>query len=76
MPRIGTVCVYCGASGTMAAVYREAARELGARLAKAGIEIVFGGGHVGLMGLLADAALAAGGRVTGIIPARLRDREL
>jgi hypothetical protein len=60
----------------MAAVYREAARELGARLAKAGIEIVFGGGHVGLMGLLADAALAAGGRVTGIIPARLRDREL
>ena len=56
--------------------YREAASELGARLAEAGIELVFGGGRVGLMGLLADAALARGGRVTGIIPARLRDAEL
>jgi uncharacterized protein (TIGR00730 family) len=71
-----TLCVYCGASGAVAARYREAASELGAGLAAAGIETVFGGGRVGLMGLLADAALAAGGRVTGIIPARLRDAEL
>ena len=73
---IRALCVYCGSSGAVAAPYRAAASELGARLAAAGIELVFGGGRVGLMGLLADAALAAGGRVTGIIPARLRDKEL
>jgi uncharacterized protein (TIGR00730 family) len=76
MPNIKALCVYCGSSGTVAAPYREAASELGARLAKAGIKVVFGGGRVGLMGLLADAALAEGGRVTGIIPARLRNAEL
>jgi len=76
MPTIKALCVYCGSSGRVAAPYREAASELGMRLATAGIEIVFGGGRVGLMGLVADAALAGGGRVTGIIPARLRDAEL
>ncbi len=73
---IRALCVYCGASGAVADVYREAASELGVRLAETGIEVVYGGGHVGLMGLLADAALAHGGRVTGIIPGRLRDAEL
>jgi uncharacterized protein (TIGR00730 family) len=76
MPNIKALCVYCGSSGIVATPYREAASELGMRLAAARIEIVFGGGRVGLMGLLADAALAGGGRVTGIIPARLRDAEL
>jgi uncharacterized protein (TIGR00730 family) len=76
MPSIRAVCVYCGSSGAVAERYREAAGQLGAGLAGAGIETVFGGGRVGLMGLLADAALAAGGRVTGIIPVRLRDAEL
>ena len=76
MPNTKALCVYCGSSGAVAAPYREAASELGARLAGAGIEVVFGGGRVGLMGLLADATLANGGRVTGIIPARLRDAEL
>ena len=76
MPSIRALCVYCGSSGAVAPAYREAASALGASLANAGIEIVFGGGRVGLMGLLADAALANGGRVTGIIPARLRDAEL
>ncbi len=73
---IRQLCVYCGSSGAVAPVYREAASELGARLAAAGIGLVFGGGRVGLMGLLADAALAAGGSVTGIIPAHLRQREV
>ena len=68
--------MYCGSSGAVAACYREAAAELGAGLAMAGIETVFGGGRVGLMGLLAEAALAKGGRVTGIMPSRLRDAEL
>ena len=76
MPSIRALCVYCGSSGAVAAAYREAASELGASLANAGIDVVFGGGRVGLMGLLADAALANDGRVTGIIPARLRDAEL
>jgi hypothetical protein len=73
---IGRVCVYCGSAGAVGERYREAARELGKALAGAGIEVVFGGGRVGLMGLLADAALAAGGRVVGVIPGRLRDAEL
>jgi uncharacterized protein (TIGR00730 family) len=76
MRKIGRLCVYCGSSGTVEVQFRDAARELGARLAAAGIELIYGGGLVGLMGLLADAALAAGGRVTGIIPARLRDAEV
>jgi uncharacterized protein (TIGR00730 family) len=70
------VCVYCGSAGAVAETYRDAARDLGVALAGAGIEIVFGGGRIGLMGLLADAALAAGGKVIGIIPGALRDAEL
>lgn len=73
---INRVCVYCGSSGAVGERYREAARELGRMLAGAGIEVVFGGGRVGLMGLLADAALNAGGRVVGVIPGALRDAEL
>jgi uncharacterized protein (TIGR00730 family) len=76
MRKIRRLCVYCGSSGAVDRQYREAASELGARLAMAEIGVVYGGGRVGLMGLLADAALAAGGVVTGVIPARLRDAEL
>jgi uncharacterized protein (TIGR00730 family) len=76
MARIGRLCVYCASAGNVDEAYREAARELGARLAAAGIGLVFGGGHVGLMGIVADAVLAGGGHVTGVIPVRLRDREL
>src|SRR6266849_3419349 len=76
MQNIRRLCVYCGSSGAVDERYREAARELGAGLATAGIGLVYGGGRVGLMGLLADAVLAAGGDVTGIIPTRLRDAEL
>jgi len=76
MPNIRRLCVYCGSSGAVDRRYREAASELGARLAAAGIGVVYGGGRVGLMGLLADAALAAGGEVIGVIPSRLRDAEL
>ena len=76
MKKIGQVCVYCGSSGAVEARYREAASELGARLAAAGIELVYGGGRVGLMGLLADAVLSAGGQVIGVIPRRLLDAEV
>jgi len=76
MQNIRSLCVYCGSSGAVEAQYREAASELGAALARAGIGLVYGGGRVGLMGLLADAVLAARGRVTGIIPSHLRDAEV
>lgn len=76
MRAIRQLCVYCGSSGKVAPAYREAASELGRRLAAAGIGLVFGGGRIGLMGLLADAVLAGGGEVTGVIPTHLRDREL
>ena len=76
MNQIRRLCVYCGSSGAVEARYREAASELGAHLAAARIELVYGGGRVGLMGLLADAALTAGGKVTGIIPRRLLEAEV
>ena len=74
--RFRSLCVYCGSSGAVSEIYRAAAKQLGACLADSSIELVFGGGKVGLMGLLADAALAKGGRVTGIIPVGLHDAEL
>lgn len=76
MPQIRTLCVYCGSSGAVDEKYRAAATQLGESLAAAGIELVYGGGRIGLMGLLADAVLAGGGRVVRIIPAALRDAEL
>lgn len=74
--RIRQLCVYCGSAGAVDPQYRAAASELGHALARAGIGLVYGGGRNGLMGLLADAALAGGGQVTGIIPAHLEDREV
>ena len=76
MQQIRRVCVYCGSSGAVDDRYRDAASELGRSLAAAGIGLVFGGGRIGLMGIAADAALAAGGQVIGVIPASLRDAEL
>jgi len=71
-----TICVYCASSADVAQSYKDAAVELGRAAAEQGIDIVYGGGRVGLMGLLADAALAAGGRVTGIIPGHIVDMEV
>jgi uncharacterized protein (TIGR00730 family) len=76
MRHVGRLCVYCGSAVGGDRRYREAARELGEALGLAGIELVYGGGRVGLMGILADAVLNAGGRVIGVIPERLRDAEL
>jgi uncharacterized protein (TIGR00730 family) len=76
MRRITSVCVFCGSSSRVGAAYRAAAVELGALVATHGIRLVYGGGRVGLMGLLADAALAAGGEVIGVIPQFLVDLEV
>jgi uncharacterized protein (TIGR00730 family) len=70
------VCVFCGSSFGQDAVFERAARALGAGLAARGVGLVYGGGNVGLMGALADAALAGGGEVIGVIPQALVAREL
>ena len=74
--RLRSVCVFCGSSTGASASYAEAARELAACSAKRGIQLVYGGASVGLMGALADAALSRGGRVVGVIPRALVDREI
>ena len=74
--RMKRICVFCGASPGRDAAYREAAVAFGGLLARRGIGLVFGGGHVGLMGAVADAALAAGGEAIGVIPRGLEAREL
>jgi len=70
------ICVFCGSSTGNQPVYREAAEAMGKLLAKRGIALVYGGGHVGLMGVIADAVLAAGGKAIGVIPQSLADREI
>ena len=70
------VCVFSGSSPGADLAYRAAANDLGHGLAERGIELVYGGAHVGLMGVVADAALEGGGRVVGVIPQSLVDREV
>jgi uncharacterized protein (TIGR00730 family) len=70
------ICVFCGSTLGGKALYADAARELGERLAARGLGLVYGGGHIGLMGVLADAVLATGGEVIGVIPQALVDKEL
>lgn len=71
-----SVCVFCGASAGANPLYREAAQALGRAIAERKLTLVYGGGAVGLMGIVADAALAAGGEVIGIIPQSLKDKEI
>ncbi|HEX8952116.1 MAG TPA: TIGR00730 family Rossman fold protein, partial [Polyangia bacterium] len=70
------LCVFCGSSPGRSPDYAAAARRVGALLARRGIGLVYGGGNVGLMGIVADAVLADGGEVVGVIPRALVDREL
>ncbi len=70
------LCVFCGSSLPGNRTYREAAALLGTLIGRSGNGLVYGGGRVGLMGVLADAALAAGARVVGVIPLALHDREI
>src|SRR4051794_21847812 len=70
------LCVFCGSNSGHAPAYRSLAVQLGQTLARRRIELVYGGGRVGLMGVLADAALDAGGTVVGVIPQALLDREI
>ncbi len=71
-----TICVYCGSNAGSKPVYTERAMALGDRIAKEGLSLVYGGGNVGLMGVVADAVLQAGGEVIGVIPQQLVDWEV
>ena len=71
-----SVCVFCGSSRGDDPAYTQAARSLGTKLAESKVRLIFGGGHVGLMGEISNAALAAGGDVIGVIPKFLVEREL
>jgi len=76
MRTVKNICVFCGAATGNDPAHAEAARALGQTMAEGGLGLVYGAGNVGLMGVLADAALAAGGTVAGVIPEKLVEREL
>jgi uncharacterized protein (TIGR00730 family) len=71
-----SICVYCGSNAGARPVYAERARALGERIARDGMSLVYGGGNVGLMGVVADAVLAGGGEVVGVIPEQLVNWEV
>jgi hypothetical protein len=71
-----SLCVYCGSRTGLNAAFERAAHEVGTLIGTLGWQLVYGGGRAGLMGVVADAALAAGARVVGVIPASLMEREL
>ena len=75
MSKINAVCVYCGSSAGTEPAFGEAAGQFGRILAESSVRLVYGGGSVGLMGILADAVVAHGGKATGIIPDFLTQRE-
>lgn len=76
LEHMNSIAVYCGSSSGFNGIYKEQAAQLGKMLADRHTEVIFGGGKVGLMGILADAALEAGGSVTGIIPSFLHIKEV
>jgi uncharacterized protein (TIGR00730 family) len=74
--RMKRLCVFCGSSPGNSAAFTTVARELGETIAARGIELIYGGAHVGLMGVVADAALGRGGKVIGVLPRFMADKEL
>jgi uncharacterized protein (TIGR00730 family) len=76
LPLVQRICVFCGASPGARPAYRDATAQVARMLAAEGIGVVYGGGGVGLMGALADAVIAEGGELTGVIPRSLVDREI
>ena len=74
--KFNSICVFCASSVGSRPIYAESAQRFGGALAARGIALVFGGGCVGLMGVLADAAIGAGGRTVGVMPRALVEREI
>ncbi len=76
MKKLGSICVYCGSSRGRLDAYSEAARSLAKSLVARGIRLVYGGGNVGIMGVMADEVLRLGGQAVGVIPESLKSKEL
>ncbi|NNG02991.1 MAG: TIGR00730 family Rossman fold protein [Inquilinus sp.] len=76
MSNVRSICVYCGSSNRVPDPLKNSARRFGQMLGERGLQLVYGGGRVGLMGITADAALAAGSEVVGIIPAHIQELEV
>src|SRR3954471_23609971 len=76
VPDLSSICVFCGSNAGAQAAYLEAAEAVGRGLAQRGVRVVYGGGKVGMMGAVADAARAAGGEVVGVIPQAIFDLEI
>jgi uncharacterized protein (TIGR00730 family) len=76
VPELSSLCVFCGSNAGAQPVYLEAAEAVGRGLAQRGLRVVYGGGKVGMMGAVADAARAAGGEVVGVIPQAIFDLEI
>lgn len=76
MPDLQRVCVFCGSTAGASPAYERAAADVGTALAANGLDLVYGGGNVGLMKVVADAVLEGGGHVTGVIPEHLTHREI
>ncbi len=76
MPELSSICVFCGSSPGLRPIYLEAAAELGSTLVRRKIDLVYGGADVGVMGHIAHAVLERGGRVTGVIPQSLVEKEV
>jgi uncharacterized protein (TIGR00730 family) len=73
---LSSVCVYCGSSNDAQPQFKQLARDVSNALAQRGLRLIYGGGHVGLMGIIADTALQAGAEVIGIIPEHIRSQEV
>ncbi len=76
MTEVRAICVYCGSSNRVADDHKELARRIGRQIGERGLQLVYGGGRVGLMGIAADSTLDAGGEVIGIIPAHIQELEV
>jgi uncharacterized protein (TIGR00730 family) len=76
MKKISTVCVYLGSSGQCDEIYKKTADDFGRMLTKSNMALVYGGGRVGLMGIVAESVMASGGRAIGIIPEHISKREI
>jgi uncharacterized protein (TIGR00730 family) len=76
VPDLSSICIFCGSNAGAQAAYLEAAEAVGRGLAQRGVRVVYGGGRVGMMGAVADAARAAGGEVVGVIPQAIFDLEI
>lgn len=76
MTKIKSACVYCGTGHNVSQIYKDIAAQLGAAMAQSKVRLVYGGGRVGLMGIVSQACFSAGGEVVGIIPEHIQDKEV